>query len=86
MTLTQFSLAVLAVFVVIIVAGAFIEAEIDYRKKQIKRVRDLKIENAQLKAQLHRARWEHDWFVDEAKTNEAVKDLLLRQKWANATK
>lgn len=86
MTLTQFSLVTLAVFVVILIAGVFIEAEVEYRQKQIKRVRELKIENAQLKAQLHRARWEHDWFVDEAKTNEAVKDLLLRQKWANATK
>jgi hypothetical protein len=86
MTLLQFSLCTLAVFVVLLIAGVLIEAEVDYRKRQIKRVRDLKVENAQLRAQIHRQRWEHDWYVDEAKTREAVKDLLLRQKWAEAQK
>ena len=86
MTLLEFSLTVLAVFVAIILIGAVIEGEMEYRKRQIKMVRDLKVENARLRAQLHHERFEHDWSIDEAKTREAVKDLLLRQKWANATK
>ncbi len=71
---------------VIIIAGAVIEGEIEYRKRQIKMVRDLKAENARLRAEVRRAEFNGEWKLDSARTELAVKDLLLRQRWASAKK
>lgn len=74
----------LAIGMVIIIAIAVIEGEIEYRKKQIKMVRDLKAENARLRAEVRRAEFNGEWKLDSARTELAVKDLLLRQRWAFA--
>lgn len=86
MSLQTFCFVCLLSGLVLLIAGALIEAEIEYRRRQIKRVRDLKDENRRLRAQLHHERFESGWELDEAKTALAVKDMLLRQKWANANK
>ena len=84
MTLQAFCFVCLLSGMVLLIAGALIEGEIEYRRRQIKRVRDLKDENRRLRAQLHHERFESGWELDEAKTALAVKDMLLRQKWREA--
>lgn len=84
MSLQTFCLVALLCAMVLLIAGALIEAEVEYRRRQIKRVRDLKDENRRLRAQLHHERFESGWELDEAKTALAVKDMLLRQKWREA--
>lgn len=84
MSLQTFCLVALLCAMVLLIAGALIEGEIEYRKRQIKMVKDLKAENRRLRAQLHHERFESGWELDEAKTALAVKDMLLRQKWREA--
>lgn len=84
MSLQTFCLVCLLSGLVLLLAGALIEGEIEYRRRQIKRVRDLKDENRRLRAQLHHERFESGWELDEVKTALAVKDMLLRQKWREA--
>lgn len=84
MSLQTFCFMSLAIGMVIIIAIAVIEGEIEYRKKQIKMVRDLKAENARLRAEVRRAEFNGEWKLDSARTELAVKDLLLRQRWAFA--
>ena len=84
MSLQTFCLVCLLSGLVLLIAGALIEGEIEYRKRQIKMVKDLKAENRRLRAQLHHERFESGWELDEAKTALAVKDMLLRQKWREA--
>lgn len=86
MSLQTFCLLSLGVAVLLLVAGAVIEGEIEYRRRQIKRVRDLKAENRDLRAALRRTTFETGWELDTVKTELAVKELLLRQKWAEAKK
>lgn len=86
MTLTAFSFLCLAVSVVILLAGAVIEGEIEYRKKKIKQVRDLHAENARLRARLGHRDFEAEYELDALRTELAVKQLLLRQKWAGVKK
>lgn len=86
MNLQTFCFLALAIGLVIIIAGAVIEGEIEYRKRQIKMVRDLKAENARLRAEVRRAEFNGEWKLDSARTELAVKDLLLRQRWASAKK
>lgn len=86
MSLQTFCLLCLLAAMVILVAGAVIEGEIEYRRKQIKMVRDLKVENARLRAEVRRERFNGEWKLDEAKTEIAVKELLLKQKWAEVRK
>lgn len=86
MSLSTFCMVALLVALVILVAGAVIEGEIEYRKKQVKMVRDLKTENRRLRVQLHHERFESGWELDEVKTALAVKELLLKQKWAEVKK
>lgn len=86
MSLQAFCFLALLIGLVIVIAGAVIEGEIEYRKRQIKMVKDLKAENRKLRAQLHHERFESDWELDEVKTALAVKEMLLRQKWADAKK
>lgn len=84
MSLQTFCLVCLLSGLVLLIAGALIEAEIEYRRRKIKMVKDLKAENRRLRAQLHHERFESGWELDEAKTALAVKDMLLRQKWREA--
>ncbi len=84
MTLQAFCFSALGIGLAIVVAGAVIEGEIEYRRRQIKAVRDLKAENARLRAEVRRERFNGEWRLDEAKTEIAVKEMLLRQKWAEA--
>ena len=84
MSLQTFCRVCLLSGLVLLSAGALIEGEIEYRKRQIKMVKDLKAENRRLRAQLHHERFESGWELDEAKTALAVKDMLLRQKWREA--
>lgn len=84
MSLQTFCLVALLCAMVLLIAGALIEGEIEYRRRQIKMVKDLKAENRRLRAQLHHERFESGWELDEAKTALAVKDMLLRQKWREA--
>lgn len=86
MTLTAFSFLCLAVSVVILLAGAVIEGEIEYRKKKIKQVRDLHAENARLRARLDHRNFDQEWEMDNVKTQLAIKELLLRQKWQEAAR
>lgn len=81
MSLTTFSLLCLAVFVTILIIGTLVEAEMEYRKKQIKQVRDLHAENCRLKARLGHQNFEAQYELDEMRTALAVKELLLKQKW-----
>lgn len=56
------------------------------RESDGKRIRDLIRENARLRAQLRGSRFDHEWEVDELKTQMAVKEMLLKQKWKGASK
>ena len=86
MTLTTFSFLCLAFCVVVLLAGAVIEGEINYRKAKIKQVRELHAECARLRARLGHRNFEAEYEIDALRTELAVKQLLLRQKWAEVKK
>lgn len=86
MSLQAFCFVCLAVAVVIVLAGAVIEGEVEYRRKQNKRVRELHAENARLRAHLGHKNFEAEYELDELRTKLAVKQLLLSQKWKEVTK
>ena len=86
MNLTQFSLLCLGVCVVFLVLIAIIETVEENRKRAIKRVRELHEENCKLRARLGWRDFDREYVIDEMKTQLAVKELLLRQKWAGVQK
>lgn len=81
MSLQAFCFLCLGVAVLVVLAGAVIEGEIEYRRKQNKRVRDLHAENCRLRARLGHKNFETQYELDEMRTALAVKELLLKQKW-----
>lgn len=86
MSLTTFCLICLSVDVVILIIGLFVEAEIQYRRRKVKQVRELHAENAILRAEIRRQAFGSEWELDKVKTELALKELLLRQKWAGVKK
>lgn len=86
MTLSAFCFALLGIALTVLFMGAVIEWLNERRASDGKRIRDLVRENAQLRAALRKARFEGEWELDAARTEIAVKELLLRQKWAEARK
>ncbi len=82
MKLQTFCFICLGVSLVILLAGLLIEAEIQYRRRKVKQVRELHAENALLRAEIRRQAFGSDWELDKVKTELALKELLLRQKWA----
>lgn len=86
MTLQAFCFLCLGAAVVVVLAGAFIEGELEYRRRQKKRVRELHAENARLKAKLGHKDFEAEYQLDALRTELAVKQLLLAQKWAGVKK
>lgn len=84
MTLQAFCFAALGIGLAIVFLGAVIEWLNERRLSDGKRIRDLVAENARLRAEVRRERFNGEWRLDEAKTEIAVKELLLRQKWAEA--
>lgn len=61
--------------------GVIIEWLNKRRESDGKRIRDLVKENAMLRAQLRHQRFEGEWALDAAKTELALKNLMLKQKW-----
>lgn len=86
MTLTAFCFSCLAGAGILLILGAIHEEEVERRKRACKRVRELNTENARLRAEVRRERFNGEWRLDEAKTELAVKELLLRQKWEGCKK
>lgn len=86
MTLAAFTFTMLGVSVVVLVMGGLIEWLNQRRVSDGKRIRDLYAENCRLRAKLRGRDFEHEWTLDEVKTELAVKELLLRQKWEAAKK
>lgn len=86
MSLQAFCFLCLGVGLVIILAGAVIEGELEYRRRQKKRVRELHAENARLRAKLGHKDFENEYQLDALRTELAVKQLLLAQKWAGVKK
>lgn len=84
MTLSAFCFACLGIGLAIVFLGSIIEWLNERRESDGKRIRDLVKENARLRAEVRKARFEGTWALDSAKTELAVKELLLRQKWAEA--
>lgn len=86
MTLQAACLWSLAFFGVILLLGSIIDWLNRRRESDGKRIRDLIRENAMLRAQIRKARFDGEWELDEVRTELAVKNLLLSQKWTEATK
>ena len=76
----------LGFFLVILALGSVIDWLNRRRESDGKRIRDLIQENARLRAQIRHQRFESEWTVDELKTEVAVKELLLNQRWKGATR
>lgn len=76
----------LAFLLVILLMGSIIDWLNRRRESDGKRIRDLVKENAMLRAQLRHQRFEGDWALDAAKTELALKNMMLRQKWTASTK
>ena len=72
----------LGVFLLVLGFGAVIEWMNKRRESDGKRIRDLWRENCKLRAQLKHNNFESEWEVDAIRTELAIKDLLLKQKWA----
>lgn len=72
----------------IVVCGliAAIESYFKNRKVNRKKMRELHAEVCQLRAALERANSKSDYKLDMLRTELAIKELLLRQKWADATR
>lgn len=86
MKLQTFCFLCIGVSLVILLAGLLIEAEIQYRRKKVKQVRDLHYENALLRAEIRKQAFGSEWELDKVKTELALKELLLRQKWSEVKK
>lgn len=84
MTLQAACFWCLGVFLLVLGFGTVIDWMNRRRESDGKRIRDLWRENCQLRAQLHGRDFDREWQLDEVKTELAVKDLLLRQKWNGA--
>lgn len=84
MTLQAFCFTVLGAFLVLLAFGGIIEWLNQRRVSDGKRLRELYAENCKLRAQLRHRNFDHEWELDEVRTELAVKDLLLRQKWQEA--
>lgn len=84
MTLQAFCFAALGIGLAVVFMGAVIEWLNERRESDGKRIRDLVAENARLRAEVRRAKFNGEWELDAARTELAVKELLLRQKWAEA--
>lgn len=82
MTLQMFCVLSFSLCIAILVCGLIIEAEIQYRRRKVKQVRELHAENALLRAEIRRQAFGSEWELDKVKTELALKELLLRQKWA----
>lgn len=82
MTLSAFCFSCLAGAGILLILGAIHEEEVERRKRACKRVRELNTENAKLRAELRKQKFDGNWQLDTVKTQLAAKDLLLRQKWA----
>ena len=66
-----------------IIAG--IENAANRRKAERQRSREIYAENCRLKAEAERAKRREIFIVDMVRSEMAVKDLLLKQKWRDAT-
>lgn len=86
MSLSAFTFVALGVFLIILAFGGIIEWLNQRRISDGKRLRDLYAENCKLRAQLKHRDFDHEWEIDSIRTELAVKDLLLRQRWASAKK
>jgi len=84
MTLQAACLWSLAFCLVILLMGGIIDWLNRRRESDGKRIRDLVRENAMLKAQLKHNKFESEWSIDSIRTELAIKELLLRQKWNDA--
>ena len=72
----------IVLFGVILFNWTIIEWMNKRRESDGKRIRDLWRENCKLRAQLKHNNFESEWEVDAIRTELAIKDLLLKQKWA----
>lgn len=86
MTLKVFCVLSFALCIMILACGLIIEAEIQYRHRKTRQMRELRAENALLKAEVRKQAFGTSWEIDRVKTELAVKELLLKQKWAGVQK
>lgn len=86
MTLQAFCLTALGVAGILLVCSGIIDWLNQRRVSDGKRLRELYAENARLRAQLRHRNFDQEWEMDNVKTQLAIKELLLRQKWQEAAR
>ncbi len=64
---------------------AWIDSAVKRRKAERRQLREYHAEICRLKAETERAKRREVLVVDMVRSEMAVKDLLLKQKWRNAT-
>lgn len=82
MTLKMFCVLSFALCIMILACGLLIESEIQYRRRKTRQMRELRAENALLKAEVRKQAFGTNWEIDRVKRELAVKEMLLRQKWS----
>lgn len=65
--------------------AAWIDTRVKKAQEARKRTQEIHAENCRLRVEVERVKQREEFVVDMVRSELAIKDLLLRQKWRDAT-